>query len=136
MGVLVAFLKEKAPQISVRLLIAEQAAPEDLLHGDVLLLASGTWNTGSIEGQLNPHMHELLKKRAASVDLKGKKVAVVALGDERYYYTCRACDHLEQFVKERGGVLLCDSLRIINEPYGQEEKVKKWGEKLIASIQK
>jgi len=36
--------------------MAEKTQPQDLLSGDVLLLASSTWNTGGIEGQLNPHM--------------------------------------------------------------------------------
>jgi hypothetical protein len=42
---------------------------------DILLLASATWNTGSIEGQLNPHMWELLKDKAKNLDLAGKRCA-------------------------------------------------------------
>ena len=57
-----------------------------------LHLVRGT--RGGMEGQLQPHMHEFLLKRAKDVDLKGKNVAVIALGDERYYYTARAGDHL------------------------------------------
>jgi len=109
---------------------AEQAQADDLMKGDVLLLASGTWNTGSIEGQLNPHMHALLLSRATSVDLKGKKVALIGLGDERYRYTCKAADHLEEFVQSHGGEQIGETLRIINEPYGQEKKVQEWAASL------
>ncbi len=113
---------------------AEQANPEDLLSGDVLLLASSTWNTGSIEGQLNPHMWVLCNDKAKDIDLKGKKCACIGLGDHRYFYTCRAAEHLENFVKDHKGNLITPVLKIINEPYDQEEAVKFWGKQLIASL--
>lgn len=104
----------------------EHATPETLLAGDVLLLASGTWNTGGIEGQLNPHMDAFLKGPAKDVLLKGKKVAIVALGDARYRYTANAGNHFEAFVTTHGGEVLGERLTIVNEPYGQEEVVKAW----------
>jgi len=113
---------------------AELCTPEDLVKGDVLLLASGTWNTGSVEGQLNPYMHRLLKEQAAKADLKGKKVACIALGDERYKYTAQARVHLEEYVKTHNGVLLMESLRIVNEPYGQEKAVRDWGREFLSHL--
>ena len=113
---------------------ADRATPEDLLKGDVLLLASGTWNTGGIEGQLNPYMHFLLKAKAAGIDLAGKKVAVVALGDQRYRYTAKAGDHLEHFVTTHGGTVLGERLVIVNEPYGQEEAVDAWTQKFSSLL--
>lgn len=112
----------------------EGAEPDDLLKGDLLVLASGTWNTGGIEGQLNPHMHEFLLRRAKDVDLQGKKVAIIALGDDRYFYTCRAGEHLRNFVQSHGGKVLEPPLLIVNEPYGQEEKVRKWSAQLLQKI--
>lgn len=131
---LVSFLQKQEPQLMVTRHLAEQAKPEDLLKGDILLLASGTWNTGGIEGQLNPHMHVLLKDQAKDIALGGKKCALIALGDERYYYTCRAVEHLQQFVHEHGGTPACDPLLVVNEPYGQEERMIKWGEKLLHAL--
>ena len=113
---------------------AEICVPEDLLKGDVLVLASGTWNTGGVEGQLNPYMHRLLKEQAAKVDLKGKKVACIALGDERYHYTAEARVHLEEFVRTHNGTLLMDSLVIVNEPYGQEKAVREWGREFLSHL--
>jgi flavodoxin I len=110
---------------------AELAKADDLLRGDVLILASSTWNTGNVEGQLNPHMWSLLLDRAKAVDLAGKKVACIALGDERYFYTANAALHLEAFVEGHGGSLICPTLKIINEPYGQEAKVKEWAAQLL-----
>ncbi|MBI3618605.1 flavodoxin family protein [Candidatus Peregrinibacteria bacterium] len=69
---------------AVTLTRAEAAKPENLQKGDVLLLGSGTWNTGGTEGQLNPHMHALLFERATNVSLQGKRVGLISLGDERY----------------------------------------------------
>ncbi len=124
--ILMNFLREMG-DVAVEHKRAEVCVPDDLSKSDVLLLASGTWNTGGIEGQLNPYMHRLLKEQAANVDLKGKKVACIALGDERYRYTAEARVHLEEFVKTHNGTLLMDALVIVNEPYGQEEKVREWG---------
>jgi len=114
------------PGLALTRVRADAATPEDLSKGDVLLLASGSWNTGGIEGQLNPFMHELLKSKAAGIDLGGKKVALVALGDARYRYTAKAGDHLEEFVKTHGGEVLGERLVIVNEPYGQEAAVREW----------
>lgn len=133
-GEIVAQLKESAPQIWVDVQIAEQAMPEDLLKGDALLLASGTWNTGSIEGQLNPHMQLLLKARAHGVDLQGKKVAIIGLGDDRYHFTVGALAHLEEYVRTHNGQLLEPALRIVNEPYGQEEQVRDWAKQLAVHL--
>lgn len=119
---------------SVSVTRIERATPETLLMGDVLLLASGSWNTGGIEGQMNPYMDFFLKGVAKSVDLKGKKVAIVALGDERYRYTAKAGDHLAAYVTSHGGVLFGERLTIVNEPYGQEAKIVTWASTLSSLI--
>src|SRR3989338_1312269 len=129
-GELQKFLLEKAKNLSVTMTRVEKATPDDLLKGDVLLLASGTWNTGGPEGQLNPHMHAFVFGPAKVVDLKGKNVAIIALGDDRYFYTCRAGEHLRNFIQSHGGKVLGEALLVVNEPYGQEERIHRWGEKL------
>jgi flavodoxin I len=83
-------LKSITPGWEIEETTAEQAQPQDLLSGDVLLLASATWNTGGIEGQLNPHMSALLQEKAKTLDLAGKPCACIGLGDHRYFYTARA----------------------------------------------
>lgn len=112
----------------------ELAKPEDMLRGDVLILGSGTWNTGSVEGQLNPYMHFFLRDKAKDFDLKGKKVGIIGLGDERYFFTAAAKIHLEEYVKTHGGELLEPGLRIVNEPYGQEEVVRAWAKEFIKNL--
>lgn len=114
----------------VKAVRAEQATPEDLLSGEVIVLASGTWNTGGVEGQMNPYMHEFLLKKAKDIDLKQKKVAIIALGDDRYYYTSRSGEHMRQFATSHNGSVWMHVLTIVNDPYGQEAKVEAWAKKL------
>src|SRR5271163_131367 len=124
-------LKSSTPGWEIKELMAEKAQPQDLLSGDILLLASATWNTGGIEGQLNPHMWGLLQDRAKNLDLAEKPCACIGLGDHRYFYTARAADHLQNYVEVHHGRLITPTLKIIDEPYGQEEALRVWGKRLV-----
>jgi flavodoxin I len=127
-------LKSIPPGWEIKVTMAERAQPQDLLSGDVLLLASSTWNTGGTEGQLNPHMWLLLNDKAKTLDLAGKPCACIGLGDHRYFYTARAADHLRGYVEAHHGRLIVPTLKIIDEPYGQEEVVKIWGKQLVDAL--
>ena len=125
------YIREHGEGISVERQRAEQAKPEDLLRGDVLILGSGTWNTGGMEGQLNMHMHKLLTEQAATIDLHKKPITFISLGDERYYFRTRCTEHFLRFQREHNGVLLLPPLVLVNEPYEQEAKIRTWSEKLM-----
>ena len=129
-------LSALAPGRQIAATIAEKTQPEDLLRGDVLVLASSTWNTGSVEGQLNPHMWVLLQEKAKNLDLAGKPCACIGLGDDRYFYTARAADLLQSYVKTHRGRLILPTLRVINEPYGQEKKVRVWAKELVEALKR
>lgn len=129
---LVEFLESSKYQVTSAKV--EVSKPEDLLNGDLLILASGTWNTGGVEGQMNPHMHDFLLTTAKEIDLGGKKVMLIALGDDRYYYTCRAGEHMRNFVMSHGGKVIEPSLLVVNEPYGQEERIEKWSQKVLSQL--
>lgn len=129
--VLMSSLEKALPSLAIHKQRAESATPEDLLTGDFLILATGTWNTGGVEGQLNPYMHALLKEKAKNIDLGGKKCAVISLGDHRYRYTCGSAAHAEEYLTTHGGDLAAETLKIVNEPYGQEKKVEEWAARLI-----
>jgi flavodoxin len=131
---LIEALSALAPGRQIAGTIAEKTQPGDLLRGDVLVLASSTWNTGSIEGQLNPHMWVLLQEKAKNLDLAGKPCACIGLGDDRYFYTARAADLLQSYVKRHSGQLILPTLRVINEPYGQDEKVRVWAKELVEAL--
>ena len=129
-----AHLQDLDSSLEISALRCESAKPEDLTAADVLVLATGTWNTGGIEGQLNPHMHTFLLKTCKKLELKGQKCGRIALGDDRYFYTAGAGKHLESFVETHGGELVGEELTIVNEPYGQEDKIKTWAKDFLATI--
>lgn len=131
---LAAALALSEPSLSVERRRAELTASRHLLLGDLLILASGTWNTGGSEGSLNPHMHELLLERARDADLSGRAMTCISLGDERYYYRTRCTEHFLRFQREHGAVLFFPPLILLNEPYGQEEKIRRWADKLLGRI--
>lgn len=128
---LVSFLRERASDVTVTVKRVEQAQAEDLTSSDVLVLGSGTWNMHGQEGQLNERMHTFLFDRCKDADLSKTPVAFISLGDDRYHFTTRCTEHFMRFLKEHGGKTLLMPLTIVNEPYGQEEKIRKWGEKLM-----
>ncbi len=132
---LIKFLNERAPQITVERQHVELAKPEDLLHGDLVILGSGTWNFGGVEGQLNEYMHRYLFEQSQGIDLTGKQLAFISLGDDRYYYTTRCTEKFMRFLKESHAKMALIPLIVVNEPYGQEERVMKWAEKLISAMQ-
>ena len=124
-------LHSSAPAWQTEATRAEKTQPRDLLRGDILLLASATWNTWGAEGQLNPYMLELVQNKARNLDLDGKACACIGLGDHRYFYEARAAELLENYVEVHHGRLLLPSLRIVDEPYGQEEKVRVWARQMV-----
>jgi flavodoxin len=128
-------LGEFVPGWDIEKRMAEKTQPLDLLRGDVLVLASSTWNTGGIEGQLNPHMERLLQEQAKDVDLAAKACACIGLGDHRYFYLARAADRLQGYVETHHGELILPTLKIIDEPHGQEETVRAWGIQLATALQ-
>jgi flavodoxin I len=130
-AVLIDSLKTLAPALEIERTLAEKTQPQDLLRGDLLILASGTWNTGGVEGQLNPHMYALLQAKASDSDLAAKPCACIGLGDDRYFYRARAADRLQHYVETHNGWLIIPTLTVINEPYGQEETVRDWGKQLV-----
>ncbi len=115
---------------------AEQVEASELTSFDVLILACGSWNTENIEGQLQPYMFDLCTKRAKEIDLTGKHVAAIGLGDDRYYFTARSAEKLTEFLEEKNGTFLLPTLKIINDPYGQEERIKAWAEELMQAMKK
>lgn len=128
---LIGHVRRTMPEVEIEHQRAELAQPKDLLRGDVLILGSGTWNTGGTEGQLNMYMHALLKDRAKDLDLQGKPITFISLGDDRYYFRTRCTEHFLRFQREHNGQLFVPPLVMVNEPYGQEEKIYRWTEKLL-----
>lgn len=133
---LIAALAKSVPDLLIKKQRAETAKAEDLTKESMLLLACGSWNTGNVEGQLQPQMHELLMARAGTLELKGMPVAAIGLGDERYYFTAKAADKLTDYLSTHGGKILLPTLKVVNEPFDQVSKVEAWAKELATAIKK
>ncbi|PIQ75770.1 hypothetical protein COU78_00160 [Candidatus Peregrinibacteria bacterium CG10_big_fil_rev_8_21_14_0_10_49_24] len=134
-SVIADYIKQHSPDTEVEVQRCEQATAEDLARGDVLLFGSGSWNTGGVEGQLNPEMYVYCKKTCKDTDLAGKPAGIIALGDDRYYYTARSGEHIRNFIQSHGGTVFGQTLTIVNDPYGQEERIESWAKKFLEHLQ-
>ncbi len=130
----IAALAGFCPNVRIAKQRAEISKPEDMMKGDALLLACGTWNTNNAEGMLSPYMHDLLVVRAAKEDLKGMPTAVIGLGDERYFFTAKAADRMVDYCGTHNAKLLLPALKIINEPFDQTPKIQAWTKEFVAKI--
>ncbi len=135
-NVLIETLSSLLPASRITKQKAEVTKPEDLRKSTVLILACGSWNTGNVEGQLSPYMHDLLMVRAAAENLKNIHATAIGLGDDRYYFTARSAEKLTEYLTSHNASLLLPTLKIINDPCGQEEKVKTWAKELTSCIKK
>lgn len=127
-------LEKKLTQGRILKQRAEVTDPSELSKHRVLILACGSWNTGNVEGQLSPHMHDLLTARARSADLRGVQTTAIGLGDRRYHFTAKAADHLTTYLQERGATTLIPTLKIVDDPYDQEKKIDAWATELSGLI--
>jgi len=68
-----------------------------------------------------------------STGVGGKKVAVFGLGDSSYTHFCGAVDMIIERVKECGGSLVGEPLRIDDPHYDHEDEVRKWAKGVAAA---
>lgn len=103
---------------------------------DLVVLASPSWDYEGLEGQPHPDYRQFIDSSKGK-NLNGRKFAVLGLGDSSYTYFCGAVDHLEKFVKELGGSLAVESLKIDGfylDQSGNTEKIQKWAENLSQKL--
>lgn len=90
---------------------------------DLVLLGSSTW--GEDEIVLQDDFNEFYEDMDR-VTLNGKKAAVFGCGDSSYEYFCGAVDAIEEKVKEIGGALITDSLKIDGDPSDAKDEIIEW----------
>lgn len=86
-----------------KLLDVREADTEDLENAENLIFATSSWGSGSLQDDW-----ELFFPMLDGVDLGGKRVALLGLGDQENYPDsfCDALKHLADKVRERGGRLV------------------------------
>ena len=100
----------------------------DLRLGKVVILAAPTYEHGVIQHHFFPFLKQL-----KDTDLKGKPMAVIGLGDDKYddHYNVESANILEKAIKESHGELICHALRVNKNPITQlTERITEWAEDL------
>lgn len=106
---------------------------EQLQMSQIIVLASPSWDFGDLQGMPHQDFRTFFTNMEGK-NLKGKKFAVVGLGDSSYSVFCGAADHLEEFVKKMQGELIVATLRLDGFYFDQaknEQLVKEWTDKLV-----
>lgn len=117
---------------NVHLHNARLTKPSVLEDANILILACPTYGQGDLE----QYMHRLVKN-CGNIDLNQKRCAVIGLGDFLYEpdYLVESAKILEEFVKDKNGNLISNSLMIVQNPLKHLElAVKRWSEKLLEII--
>ncbi|MFC1655829.1 flavodoxin domain-containing protein [Patescibacteria group bacterium] len=111
---------------------AEESDVKDLKGYSLYIFASSTYG----QGLLQDHMLKFFYK-VKQTSLKGKKCAVIGLGDNKYNteYVIESAKILEKGIKEIGGKLIVPALRINKTPVPYlDTSVKDWAKKLSKAI--
>lgn len=107
---------------------AEESSIEDVKKAKNLIFASSTYG----QGLLQDHMLKFFKE-VKGLDMKGKKCAVIGLGDNKYNteYVIEAARILETGLKELGAEILLPPLRINKTPVPNlNATILKWAKDL------
>jgi flavodoxin I len=96
-------LQREFGETEAKLLNVSEADTGDLENAENLILATSSWGSGSLQDDW-----ELFYPKLDEVDLSGKRVALLGLGDQENYPDsfCDALKHLADKVRERGGTLV------------------------------
>ncbi|MCY8453586.1 flavodoxin [Bacillus spizizenii] len=84
---------------------------------DHIIMGTYTWGDGDLPDEFLD-----LAEDMDEVDFSGKTCAVFGSGDTAYEFFCGAVDTLEAKIKERGGEIVLPSVKIENNPDGEEEE--------------
>ena len=96
---------------------------------DLVLLGSSTWGDEDIEIQEDfADFYEEMD----SVSLRGKRVGVFGCGDSTYTHFCGAVDAIGEKVAQKGGTLVCESLKIDGEPDEMKDDIVAWTDDVMA----
>jgi len=111
---------------------AELSDPKKIKDYDFCVLASSTYAHGKLQYHMKAFAHKL-----SSLSLEGTSCAVIGLGDDKYdsYYHMEAAKILEDLVKDLGGTLAIDALRITKSPVPElNGSISKWAKRLAKKI--
>ena len=116
----------------VELIRAAETEEATFADADGIIFASPSWDYNGQQGM--PHEDfTILQQRLPKLPVRGKKLAVMGLGDTSFTYFCGAVDHLHTWLQDSGGELTTEALKI-DGYYADEVKAQQqiaaWAEKI------
>ena len=105
----------------------------DELKEESDLVVLGCPAYGDEEVELQEDFDEFYDKMDG-IDLSGKKFAVFAPGDSTYEHFCGSVDLLEEKLKELGGDIVADGLKIDGDPDDSKTEIVQWASSLAKSL--
>ncbi len=120
-----------AANIQPVLVNASVATPEDMTRTPIQILAAPTYDHGVLHTP-----YERYLDRCNECTLEGHQYAIVGLGDNKYddEYNMESAPLLIDFVKEQGGSILGNALKINKSPVDQLDTVRARTKELISSL--
>lgn len=114
----------KAPEVNI----------DNMFNYDLIIMGSPSWDTQGKEGM--PHGEILdLMNRTGDRRFDGKNFAIFGLGNTTYDKFCGAVDHMEKFIKNKGGNVVGQPLKIDNYYLDNDikmDQIQKWADQLVS----
>lgn len=132
-GIVATALKKKH---AVTVLRARDTKIEHLTNADLVILGSPSWLYLGQEGMPPEAMSECMA-RLSSAKFTGKPFAIFGCGESAYTNFCGAVGHLEEFVAQINGYLICPSLKIDGYFFDEIKNsatAKVWAECLLLAL--
>lgn len=108
--------------------VADVKDDNSVKEADLVLYGCSTMGLGELQEDFLPYY----ENNMTNALLSGKNVAVFGLGDKENFeeYFCWSADILAKKVKECGGNLVCEPLKVDGEPDDNEDAVIAWAKGL------
>ena len=116
----------------VKLLNAAEASADNLADGfDAVLFGCSAWGMEDLEMQDD---FASLFEDFESMNLKGRKVAAFASGDQEYEHFCGAVPAIEERAKELGATIIADGLKMEGDASNEPEAVASFAEAVLKQL--
>ncbi|WP_028972544.1 flavodoxin domain-containing protein [Spirochaeta cellobiosiphila] len=108
---------------------AYEASNDELEDYENLILGSSTWDEGDLQSDW-----ALFEREFEELDLTGKWAACFGAGNKSFAMFCGAVDILENRVKNNGGKLLSQSLKVDSRIDDAVEEATIWAKEVAQEI--
>ncbi|MEX1377569.1 MAG: flavodoxin domain-containing protein [Eubacteriales bacterium] len=121
-------IKDNITNYEVSILDATDAYADAVSDSDLVIYGSSTWGYGELQDDFQEYYDNEMTPEL----IKGKDFAVFGCGDHESFEDvfCNAVDTIEEKIKDYGGNLIIESLKIDGEPSDSEAQIIDFAHKL------